>query len=76
MLLPEKIRIKGIWFEVKKADAGNFALVLLSFTVHFSTGSSKPTADISQSMLQGLQSFQNSVCILYSWVRNIFMGSS
>lgn len=74
-MLSEEIRIKGIWFELEKADAANFALILLSFTVGFSTGSSKPRADISQSMLQGSQPFQNSVCTLCSWVRNAFMRS-
>lgn len=74
-MLSEEIRIKGIWFELEKADARNFALVLLSFTVDFSTGSSKPRADISQSLLQGLQSFQNSVCTPHPWVRNDFMRS-
>lgn len=74
-MLSEEIRIKGIWFELEKADARNFALVLLSFTVDFSTGSSKPRADISQSMLQGSQSFQNSVCTPYSWVKNAFKSS-
>lgn len=33
MLLSEKTRIEGIWFEAEQADAGNFAPVLLSFTL-------------------------------------------
>lgn len=40
-------------------------LVLLMFTVHFSTGSSKPRADTPQSTLQGLQPLQSYVHTMF-----------